>query len=85
MRIAIIGSAGRKGTDFTAISFDSLVSRVKRKIRAHEWVHEATSVHDSEPVTLVSCGAAWRDHIAVAIFLSDTEKYRLELHLPSGI
>ncbi len=75
MRVAIIGSAGRKD-DADKVNL-GLYAKMCRKVQ------ELTK----GDVTLVSGGAAFSDHVAVSVylmnrFLSDRRTW-LELHLPA--
>ena len=76
MRIAIVGTAGRKtdGNRLTPDHFDFMLEEAGKEIVA------AGNV----PITLVSGGAAWADHVAVDIALTHPERleFPLELHLP---
>jgi len=69
--VAIIGTAGRgkAGKQLSAPLFDRMVQRARELVPG--------------PVRLVSGGAAWADHVAVVLFLSDRVAYpQLTLLLP---
>ena len=73
--VAIIGTAGR-GED---------AAKLSRQV-FDEMVQAAAGVLPFLPsgrVRLVSGGAAWADHVAVQLFLSDPNVFDLELHLPA--
>lgn len=79
LTIAVIGSAGR-GNDarkFCHGLFEHMVKRVWREI---ERVSQ-TIKPPRKTIRLVSGGAAWGDHVAVALFL-DGKVDQLHLHLP---
>ena len=70
-RMAIIGTAGRdKDKPMTAALWDSMILDAGKRVRPTD--------------TLVSGGAAWADHVAVALFLAGSAK-NLTLHLPAAI
>lgn len=77
MRIAIVGTAGRKedGRKMNATVYFKMVLHAISFIQAN--------FGRTDEITLVSGGAAWADHIAVSLFLSDLEWAGLELHLPA--
>lgn len=70
--VAIIGSCGRTGGRFDKTHFDRMVSEARRilteELKLERW-------------HLVSGGAAWSDHVAVALFLQGLGD-SLTLHLP---
>ncbi len=71
-RIAIIGTAGRKEDEplLRPDSFTRMVDAVRQLL-------------PEGPVTLVSGGAAWADHVAVALFLENPARFKLVLELPA--
>lgn len=73
-RIGIIGTAGR-GDDRARLN-KTIYNKMYDVLKAdlERW--------SKTPITLVSGGAAWADHLAVRSFLSESPKYRLELHFP---
>lgn len=78
MRIAIIGTAGRK-EDAPKMHPD-LYSLMIRQVSDN--LSDIFSKNPKEEVTLVSGGAAWADHVAVWTYLNDG-RVGLELHLPA--
>lgn len=70
--VAIIGSCGRTGGRFDKTHFDRMVKE------AHRILTEELKL---EHWHLVSGGAAWSDHVAVALFLKGLGD-SLTLHLP---
>ena len=71
MKIGIIGTAGRdKSINMTRALWDWMVADAKDKMEGNQHVH------------LISGGAAWADHIAVALFLQNIVEH-LTLHLPA--
>lgn len=77
LSIAVIGSAGR-GNDARKFCRDLFEHMVKRVWREIERVSQTTS---HKTIRLVSGGAAWGDHVAVALFL-EGKVDQLHLHLP---
>ena len=78
LAIAVIGSAGR-GDDarkFCPGLFEEMVKRVSRTIKQLS----GTIKPLRQKIRLVSGGAAWADHVAVALFLEGAVD---ELHLKS--
>lgn len=75
VRVSVIGSARDKDENVFKVSHWPLMMKSAREIIFQEW--------DLSPenVILVSGGAAWGDHIAVALH-KEFPKTRLELHLP---
>lgn len=70
LNVAVIGTAGRdKGKPYTKQLWEAMLEDARRRF-----------VSD---VTLVSGGAAWADHLAVALFLENRDKFSLRLFLPS--
>ena len=76
-KVAIIGTAGRK-EDARRMTED-LYYRMVLDAR-----HKIFERYDPVEVTLVSGGAAWADHIAVSLWLSDMGFKALHLHLPAS-
>lgn len=77
MKIAIIGSAGRR-SDGPKVSRDLYIKafcKAKREI-------EKIVKRSGGPVELVSGGAAFIDHLAVSLFLDSFMDCSLTLHLP---
>ena len=76
IRVGIIGTAGRQAdaAKLNAALFDAMVA-------------DAAQLIGAAPVTLVSGGAAFADHVAVALWLrggqADCPIHKLELHLPA--
>ena len=76
--VAIVGTAGRRGAGpMTGATFEWMVQQVAGALR-FEWGLELADVR------LVSGGAAWADHVAVALFLSGAVA-GLTLHLPASL
>lgn len=76
--VAVIGTAGRRGSGpMTAATFEWMVEQAGEALR-REWDLELADVR------LVSGGAAWADHVAVALFL-DGRVAGLILHLPAAL
>lgn len=73
MRVAIIGTAGRKedGPKMGLGVFNRMVAKASEVI---------DQINDD--IILVSGGAAWADHVAVKLFLQN-KNFSLELHMPS--
>lgn len=73
MKIAIIGTAGRDKT-------------IPMTLETWKWmVNQAIALMPMDrPVHLVSGGAAWADHLAVHLFLTDCVQ-ELTLHLPAPL
>ena len=68
--IAVIGTAGRdKGKPYSRSLWERML--------------EDASGRFTSDVELVSGGAAWADHIAVALFLANPVRFRLRLYLPT--
>lgn len=76
--LAIIGTAGR-GSDGKRLASDPKLYLDTMK-RAALKVAERVGA-----TTLVSGGAAWADHIAVILFLLDSDRLNLELELPAPL
>jgi hypothetical protein len=77
MRVAIIGTAGRKedGAKLSKELYFKMCGRVHQIL--------ANLMQDEfEDLTLVSGGAAWADHIAVSLYLAGYAGH-LVLHLPA--
>lgn len=76
--LGVIGTAGRdKSKPMTAKLFDSMCFHLWEEIEAY-----------GKPINLVSGGAAWADHVAVAVWLKLVELGhpnvgKLTLHLPA--
>ena len=82
LAIAVIGSAGR-GDDsrkFFPGLFEEMVKRVSRTIR--QVSRTIKPHHTKKKIRLVSGGAAWADHVAVALFL-DGVVDELRLYFPT--
>lgn len=80
LAIAVIGSAGR-GDDarkFCPGLFEEMVKRVSRTIKQLS----GTIKPLRQKIRLVSGGAAWADHVAVALFLEGAVD-ELHLHFPT--
>ena len=77
VEVAIIGTAGRgeDGHRMTESLFDLMVTRARMLIRQE--------LHSSSVINLISGGAAWADHVAVALFFNE-EEANLTLHIPCG-
>ena len=69
MKIAIIGTAGRDKTK-------------PMTLELWEWMLEHAKLNVPKSANLVSGGAAWADHLAVALFLEGHVK-ELTLHFPA--
>ena len=78
MRLAIIGTAGRKDDASRLGSNPGYYYR--RMLDAARQVAIYTGAD-----TLVSGAAAWADFMAIALYLSEPGKYGLELHLPESL
>lgn len=76
--LAIIGTAGR-GDDYAKLSSDPQ-RYWNRMIESARKVAELAKAD-----TLVSGGAGWADHCAVALFLSNPSHYHLVLELPAPL
>ena len=76
--LAIIGTAGR-GDDYAKLSSDPQ-RYWNRMIESACKVAELVKAD-----TLVSGGAGWADHCAVALFLFNPSRYRLVLELPASL
>ena len=68
-KIAIIGTAGRDKT-------------IPMSLALWHWMLDDASSHMPLHAHVVSGGAAWADHLAVALFLSG-DAHKLTLHLPA--
>lgn len=77
-RLAIIGTAGRY-SDGDQLATDP-ERYLTRMLDAARKVSEITGATE-----LISGAAAWADHIAVLLFLSDSARYSLELELPAAL
>lgn len=76
VRLAIIGSAGRND--------DALPLSQRPEFFLGRMLDAGRAIADRVGATaLVSGGAAWADHIAILLFLSDPERFELHLHLPA--
>ena len=75
-RVAIIGTAGRKedARRMTADLYYRMVHDANKRI---------CEMYDPSEVILVSGGAAWADHVAVSLWLSDWGFKALHLHFPA--
>lgn len=78
IRLAIIGTAGRKSTELGKLTKEHM-----------DWIADNVKVYIKEVlntsydnIILVSGGSAWVDHVAVQLFLTK-EFAGLELYLPS--
>lgn len=68
--VAVIGTAGRdRGKPYDLELWCAMWEDAKSRFVSN--------------VELVSGGAAWADHLAVSLFLSDPEQFTLRLYLPS--
>lgn len=76
MKLAIIGTAGRK--DDAARLGGNPGHYYRRMLDAARQVAIYIGAD-----TLVSGGAAWADFMAIALYLEPPNKYQLELHLPA--
>ena len=74
MRVAIIGTAGRK-EDLSKLDPFSYLLMLSI---CSSFIHGI-----GEKVTLVSGGAAWSDHLAVLMYLDNKKGFSLELNLPA--
>jgi hypothetical protein len=80
LRIAIVGTAGRKD-DAEKLYGDLFPLFIQKTLQT---IQEISKKHPHKKIELVSGGAAWADHIAVQLFLqkkADT----LELNLPTKL
>lgn len=71
MKIAIIGTAGRK-RDLTLDNYNNM----------YKWLVNHLSKYDKKDLHLISGGAAWADHLAVRYYL-DNPDIKLTLYLPT--
>jgi hypothetical protein len=81
IRVAIIGTAGRKGLDakMSKTLFEYMVQKAESVI-VNEWKLPWSDVE------LISGGAAWSDHVAVELFLQQhTTNVQLKLFIPCPI
>jgi hypothetical protein len=82
MRLAIIGTAGRRGDAdrITLATWDAMLADVRQRVAA------AQHTDGGEPldVTLASGGAAYADHLAVLLW-RERPAWRLELFLPAPL
>jgi hypothetical protein len=82
MRIAIIGTAGRRGDAdrITLVTWSSMIADARQRVEAAQ--HSA----GGEPldVTLASGGAAYADYLAVLLW-RECPAWRLELFLPAPL
>lgn len=76
-RITIAGTAGRKD-DAALLDRDIYDSMVEKTL---ETILETSK--ENGTITLVSGGAAYADHIAVKLFLTHPDIFRLKLYLPA--
>ena len=77
IRLGIIGSAGRKD-DAPKVCWGLYHSMIQK---AKDTMHVLAAEHDMYTMCLVSGGAAFADHIAVALFM-EGDVLELELKLP---
>ena len=79
MRIAIIGTAGRKedGDKLNKEMYEKMIKVVQEQIA----ILIAENTNGLGPVDLVSGGAAWADHLSVSLYLMDVAE-SLTLYFP---
>jgi len=76
-RITIAGTAGRK-EDARLLDAEVYDLMIEKTL---ETILEASNA--KEPITLVSGGAAYADHIAVKLYLAHPDIFNLKLYLPA--
>lgn len=79
IKVGVIGTAGRKEDK------DKMSRELFLRMAGHtkQYLHEELGLK-ADNITMVSGGAAWADHIAVAMYLKDYAA-NLTLHLPANL